>query len=83
VAPQAPLSALQLRRRFRYYATAAGISAAVNTHALRHSHASRQVESAAPPQVVSEILGHGDPTSLSTYARVATNKLRAVCLPVP
>jgi integrase/recombinase XerD len=83
VAPPAPLSPMQLRRRFHLHARKAGVSAAVNTHAFRHSHATRQVESAAPPRVVSEILGHADTSSLSTYARVAVEKLRTVCLPVP
>lgn len=82
-APPAPLSPLLLRRRFRVHAAAAGISATVSTHAFRHSHATRQVESAAPPRVVSDILGHSDPSSLSSYARVAIEKLRAVCLPMP
>lgn len=83
VAPPRSLSALHLRNRFRLHARAAGISAAVNTHAFRHSHATRQVESAAPPRVVSDILGHADPSSLSIYARVAVDRLREVCLPVP
>lgn len=80
--PQSP-SSHHLRTRFRLYLRKAGISAFVSTHALRHSHATRQVESAAPPHVVSEILGHADPSSISIYARVALDKLRQVCLPLP
>jgi integrase/recombinase XerD len=82
LAPFAPLAFSGLARRWEQYTAAAGVSFR-GTHALRHTHASRQVEFAAPPKVVSDILGHSDPRSLSTYARVATERLRAVCLPVP
>lgn len=81
--PPAPLTRRQMCHRFRLYAKKAGITAGVSTHALRHSHATRQVESAAPPRVVGEILGHANPSSLSTYVRVAIEKLRTVCVPVP
>jgi integrase/recombinase XerD len=81
-APFAPLAYSGLAIRWQQYTAAAGVSFQ-GTHALRHTHASRQVEAAAPPKVVSDILGHADPRSLSTYARVATERLRAVCLPVP
>jgi integrase len=82
LAPFAPLAFSGLARRWEQYTAAAGV-AFRGTHALRHTHASRQVEAAAPPKVVSDILGHSDPHSLSTYVRVATERLRAVCLPVP
>jgi len=82
VAPFAPLTFSGLARRWEQYTTATGVSIR-GTHALRHAYASRHVEAAAPPKVVSDILGHSDPHSLSTYARVATERLRAVCLPVP
>lgn len=78
----APLAFSGLARRWERYTEAAGVSYQ-GTHALRHTHASRQVEAAAPPKVVSDILGHADPRSLSTYARVATARLRVVCLPLP
>lgn len=81
-APFAPLTFSGLARRWKQYTAAAGVSFR-GTHALRHTHASRQVEAAAPPKVVSDILGHTDPSSLTTYTRVATERLRAVCLPVP
>lgn len=82
LAPFASLTFSGLARRWHQYTAAAGVSYR-GTHALRHTHASRQVEGAAPPKVVSDILGHSDPSSLSTYARVATERLRAVCLPLP
>lgn len=82
LAPFAPLAFSGLARRWERYTEAAGVSYQ-GTHALRHTHASRQVEAAAPPKVVSDILGHANPRSLSTYARVATERLRVVCLPLP
>jgi len=82
LAPFAPLAFSGLARRWQRYTEAAGVSHQ-GTHALRHTHASRQVEAAAPPKVVSDILGHADSRSLSTYARVATERLRVVCLPLP
>lgn len=82
LAPFPPLTFAGLTARWQRYSAAAGVSFR-GTHALRHAHATRQVEAAAPPKVVSDILGHSDPSSLSTYARVATERLRAVCLPLP
>jgi len=83
-APHPPLSTDALRLRFQLHARAAKVAGPVlGTHALRHSHASRQVEAAAPAKVVGDILGHRDPTSISAYARISTERLRAVSLPVP
>jgi len=83
-APHKPLSVDALDVRFRKHALAAGISAPrLGTHMLRHSHACRQIEMAAPTKVVSDIFGHRDPRSISTYARVATQRLRTLCLSVP
>ncbi len=84
LAPHVGLSGNALYSLLPKYAALAGVSAPfLGTHALRHSHACRQVESAAPPKVVSDILGHSNPESISTYVRIATERLRAVCLPVP
>jgi integrase/recombinase XerD len=70
--------------RLLKYARLAGVSAPyLSSHVLRHSHASRQTELGVPPKVLSDILGHSDPRSTSTYTRVATERLRAVALPVP
>ena len=35
------------------------------------------------PRVLSDLLGHRDPESLSAYVRIATETLREVSLPVP
>jgi integrase len=55
----------------------------LGSHTLRHSHATRQINAGAPVPVVSDILGHRSPAVLSTYARVALDRLRAMALPVP
>jgi integrase len=83
-APHPPLAVRELGQRFRCHARSAGISAPpLGTHVIRRCHATREVEMAAPAKVVSDILGHDDPRSLSVYARVATEHLRQVSLPVP
>jgi site-specific recombinase XerD len=83
-APHPRFAVRELGKRFLAHARAAGISAPpLGTHVLRRCHATREVEMGAPAKVVSDILGHDDPRSLSVYARVATERLRAVCLPLP
>ncbi|MFW8642174.1 site-specific integrase [Rhizobium beringeri] len=66
------------------HAKIAGIDAPfLGSHVLRHSHAARQIDLGARPQVVSELLGHRDPESVSAYVRIATETLREIALPVP
>jgi len=83
-APHPPLAVRELGKRFRDHARSAGISGPpLGTHVIRRCHATREVEMAAPAKIVSDILGHDDPGSLSVYARVATERLREVSLAVP
>lgn len=73
-----------VRHIIKKHARIAGISAPfLGSHVLRHSHAARQIDLGTPPRVVSELLGHRDPESLSAYVRIATETLREVALPVP
>jgi len=66
------------------HAKAAGIQAAfLGSHVLRHSNAARQLDVGTKARMVSELLGHRDPQSLSAYVRIATQPLREVSLPVP
>lgn len=81
-APNGPIFFTGLRLRLLHYARAAGV-AFLGTHAFRRTHACRQIEGGAPSKVVSDILGHKDPRSISTYARIATGRLREVSLPLP
>jgi len=66
------------------HAKAAGLDAPyLGSHVLRHSNAARQVELGIHPQVLSDLLGHRDPESISAYVRIATETLRDIGLPVP
>lgn len=83
-APFSSIGSSNLRHILRQRARDAGVKASdLGAHVLRHSHATKQVELAAPPKVVSDILGHRSPASLSTYARVARERLRSVSLRPP
>jgi site-specific recombinase XerD len=83
--PFAPLtSSSAIRHIVIKHATTAGVAAPfLGSHVLRHSSASRQIDLGADPQVISDILGHRDPDSISAYVRIATETLRDVSLPVP
>jgi integrase len=66
------------------HAKVAGIDAAyLGSHVLRHSNAARQIDLGTPPRVLSDLLGHRDPESISAYVRIATDTLREISLPVP
>lgn len=68
----------------RQAAFSAGISAPfLGSHALRHSHASRQIDLGTSAKVVGDILGHKRPETTSRYVRVALSRLRPLSLPVP
>lgn len=84
VAPYGPMSPSAVRHAISQYGRIAGLSASrLGGHVLRHSHACFQIELGAAPKVVSDILGHRDPASTSTYFRAATTRLRELALPVP
>jgi site-specific recombinase XerD len=66
------------------HARAAKIEAAyLGSHVLRHSNAARQIDAGIRPRVLSDLLGHRDPESVSAYVRIATESLREISLPVP
>jgi integrase len=66
------------------WAARAGVKAAfLGSHALRHTHACRQMELGTRPKLIGDILGHRDPESTSAYMRVAIERLRGLSLPVP
>ena len=82
--PHRPMSTRAIRHLVRKHARKAGVRAEVlGGHALRHSHATRQVDLGADLKIVGDILGHRRPESTSVYVRVALQRLRAVALPVP
>lgn len=83
--PFGPLgSSSPIRHIVVKHARAAGLDAPyLGSHVLRHSNAARQVDLGIRPQVLSDLLGHRDPESISAYVRIATETLRDVSLPVP
>jgi integrase len=83
--PFSPLSASSAVRHILVkHAKAAGLTAPyLGSHVLRHSNAARQVDLGIRPRVLSDLLGHRDPESISAYVRIATETLRDVSLPVP
>src|SRR4029450_4438166 len=55
--PHRPLTTSVIRHRMREYARRAGVVPSVlGGHAFRHSHATRQIDSGAPPKIVCDIL---------------------------
>jgi len=83
-APHGPVSGSAVRHAFRKHAQTAGVDVHhLGPHALRHSHATRQIDLGAPPKIVGDILGHRDPASTSAYVHVASRRLRPLALPVP
>jgi integrase/recombinase XerD len=83
--PFGPLSASSAVRHILVkHAKAAGLNAPyLGSHVLRHSNAARQIDLGIRPRVLSDLLGHRDPESISAYVRIATETLRDVSLPVP
>ena len=83
--PFKPLAcSVNVRHILHTAAERAGVTAPfLGTHVLRHTHACRQLELGAAPKIIGDILGHRDPDSTSAYLRVATDRLRAMALPVP
>lgn len=83
--PFTPLSASSaIRHILVKHAKAAGLDAAyLGSHVLRHSNAARQVDLGIRPRVLSDLLGHRDPESITAYVRIATETLRDISLPVP
>jgi len=83
--PFGPLSASSAVRHILVkHAETAGLDVPyLGSHVLRHSNAARQVDMGIRPRVLSDLLGHRDPESISAYVRIATETLRDVSLPVP
>ncbi|MBL8299623.1 MAG: tyrosine-type recombinase/integrase [Rhodanobacteraceae bacterium] len=77
-------SSATVRHILHLAALRAGVTAPfLGTHALRHTHACRQLELGVPPKIIGDILGHRDPDSTSAYLRVTSDRLRELSLPVP
>jgi len=83
--PYVPLSsASAVRHCLQRHAQRAGVTAAfLGSHALRHTHACRQMQIGTSTKLIGDILGHRDPESTSAYLRVSIEHLRRLALPVP
>jgi site-specific recombinase XerD len=83
--PYAPLSSSSaVSHALQRHARRAGVSADyLGSHALRHTHACRQMELGTQAKLIGDILGHRDPESTSAYLRVSIERLRRLALPVP
>lgn len=81
--PHRAMSTAAIRFLVRQQARRAGIDVPVGGHTLRHSHATRQIDTGANMKIVGDILGHRRPATTSVYVRVAMRRLRGVGLPVP
>lgn len=83
--PFSPLSGSSaIRHIIVKHAKAAGVKAPyLGSHVLRHSNATRQVDLGIRPRILSDLLGHRDPESISAYVRIAVETLRDVSLPLP
>lgn len=87
VAPIGPMKAPTLHSIVTHYINKAGIRIAEGKkhgpHALRHSLASALLQKNTPLPVISEILGHTDSQTTSTYLKVDILNLREYALDVP
>ena len=86
-APIGQMKAPTLHSIVTYYMNKAGIHITKGKkhgpHALRHSLASALLYNNTPMPVISEILGHADSETTSTYLKIDTLNLRKYALDVP
>jgi integrase/recombinase XerD len=73
-----PLSRVGLWRIVKIHARAAGLSASVSPHTLRHSFATHLLAGGADLRAVQEMLGHASIATTQIYTRVELSRLRAV-----
>ena len=65
-----PVDAGTLRITFRKAADAAGIKRAVTPHSLRHSYATRLLESGVDTRIVQLLLGHANIATTAVYTHL-------------
>jgi integrase/recombinase XerD len=65
-----PISRLSLWQAFRAAAGQAGIARRVSPHSLRHSYATRLLESGVDTRIVQVLLGHADIKTTAKYTHL-------------
>lgn len=70
-----PVSPASLRSQFGYIVTRAGLEH-VGLHQLRHTAATRLMESGAHPYIIAAILGHATRTQTEDYSDVSVEAMR-------
>lgn len=72
-----PLDRVRVFRIVREWASAAGLSADIHPHILRHSYATHMLVGGADLRSLQELLGHADLATTEIYTRVDTRRTRA------
>jgi len=80
--PSRPIATGSIRQACRTTAEKAGLSKRVTPHTLRHSFATHLLEDGVDMSTIQLMLGHGALKTTAHYARVSSERIRAVRTPL-